>query len=91
MKHNTYFDGNVQSLSLTAKTGNATVGVIVPGTYEFSTATEERMEIVEGVLTATVPGQKTRAYKAGQHFIVPANTKFTVTANGDVAYLCRYK
>lgn len=91
MKHNTYFEGKVQSLSLSTTEGDATVGVIVPGTYEFGTASEERMAIVSGTLHAEVPGQTPRAYTAGEHFIVPANSKFTVRADADVAYLCHYK
>ncbi|MEK6797324.1 MAG: pyrimidine/purine nucleoside phosphorylase [Spirochaetota bacterium] len=91
MKHNTYFDGNVQSLSLSTGDGDATVGVIAPGTFEFSTTSDERMAIVSGVLHAEVPGLSPRLYKAGEHFIVPANSKFKVTAERDVAYLCHYR
>lgn len=36
MKHNIYFDGKVQSLSLNTLEGYATIGVITPGKYTFS-------------------------------------------------------
>ncbi|HPN64749.1 MAG TPA: pyrimidine/purine nucleoside phosphorylase, partial [Candidatus Goldiibacteriota bacterium] len=48
MKHSEYFEGKVQSLSITGKFGNATVGVIEPGQYTFGTASQETMTVVEG-------------------------------------------
>jgi uncharacterized protein YaiE (UPF0345 family) len=37
IKHSTYFDGKVQSLGINTEQGYATVGVIEPGKYTFST------------------------------------------------------
>src|SRR4030042_3568814 len=55
MKHNVYFDGKVQSLALETENGSATIGVITPGRYTFSTSTEERMVVTSGVLRAKLP------------------------------------
>ena len=38
MKHNSYFEGKVQSLALREHDGPATIGVIEPGSYSFSTS-----------------------------------------------------
>ena len=60
MEHNVYFDGKVQSLSLETASGKATIGVITPGKYAFSTATEERMVVTSGILTVKLPGGEWR-------------------------------
>ncbi len=63
MKHNIYFDGKVQSFGLTTEGGNATVGVISPGKFTFSTSTEERMAITSGTLKVKLPGKDWVAMK----------------------------
>lgn len=91
MKHNSYFDGKVQSLVVNTPEGPATVGVIEPGQYSFGTDCEEHMHVVAGTLKARLPGSDWRSYGKGQFFIVPPNVKFEVEAATDVAYLCYYK
>lgn len=91
MKHNSYFDGKVQSLALETASGAATVGVITPGTFTFSTSTEERMVIVSGTLKAKLPGRDWADFPQGKEFIVPAKASFDVEADKDVAYICYYK
>ncbi len=48
MKHNTYFEGKVQSLGVKTPDGYATVGVMEPGQYTFKTDCEEHMIIIAG-------------------------------------------
>ena len=91
MKHNIYFDGQVQSLGLTTAEGAATVGVISPGKFTFSTSSEERMIIISGTLEVKLPGKDWVAMKNNTAFIVPANTSFDVEATADVSYICYYK
>ena len=91
MEHNMYFDGKVQSLSLQTATGKATIGVITPGRYAFSTATEERMVVTSGILTVKLPGGEWKEMPAGKEFIVAANQTFEVEAKQDVSYICHYK
>jgi purine/pyrimidine-nucleoside phosphorylase len=91
MKHNVYFDGKVQSLGLITTDGNATIGVITPGTFTFSTSTEERMVITSGTLKVKLPGKDWVSMKKTTEFIVPANASFNVEADADVSYLCYYK
>ena len=69
---------------------NATVGVIMPGTYAFSTSTKETMNIVSGSLVARVPGEAEKTYESGTFFIVPEGVKFEVETKEDCAYLCIY-
>jgi hypothetical protein len=91
MKHNSYFEGKVQSLVVNTPEGPATVGVIEPGKYSFGTDCEEHMLVVAGVLKAKLPGGRWHTYAKGQFFVVPKKLKFEVEAVGDVAYLCYYK
>ncbi len=91
MKHNSYFDGNVQSLSMDTKLGDATVGVMKPGKYTFSTEKTETMEITDGVLKVKLPEKDWEDFERHNQFTVEANQTFEVEAVGDVAYICYYK
>jgi hypothetical protein len=92
IKVNEYFNGNVKSMAVNVSEGKATVGVMIPGEYEFGTSTEERMVIVEGLMEVRLPGQENwQAYTPGQEFFVPANVKFGVRIKTDTAYICYYK
>lgn len=91
MKHNSYFQDKVQSLSLSEPEGPATVGVIEPGAYAFSTTSEERMTLIAGAMRVQLPGWEWKSLTAGEGFIVPAQTTFKVEADGEVAYICRYR
>lgn len=91
MKHNSYFDGKVQSLALSTPEGPATAGVIEPGKYTFKTDCVEHMHVVAGTLKAKLPSTDWQAFSKGQFFVVPANASFEVEAATDVAYLCYYK
>lgn len=91
MKHNSYFQDKVQSLSLSETAGPATVGVIEAGAYAFSTSAEERMTLITGSMRVKLPDCEWKSLTAGEGFIVPAKATFEVEAAGDVAYICRYR
>ena len=65
MKHNTYFGGAVQSLGFTHARGAASVGVMEPGSYEFSTGAPERMTIVSGEIEYRLQGEAWSAVADG--------------------------
>lgn len=91
LKHNTYFEGAVQSIGFERNGLRATVGVIAPGEYRFNTAAAERMTVTSGELRARVNGAEWHRYPAGTAFEVPANTGFDVQAvGGPAAYLCEF-
>ena len=91
MKHNSYFEGKVQSLALGTTDGPATVGVIEPGQYSFGTDCIEHMHIVAGTLKAKLPGGDWQSYSRGQFFVVHKDEKFQDEAAADVAYIFYYK
>jgi len=92
LKVNEYFDGKVKSIALENAEGNATVGVMEQGEYEFGTSTVEYMTVTSGSLNVLLPySAEWVTYKKGETFIVAKNAKFKVKATGQVAYFCLYK
>jgi uncharacterized protein YaiE (UPF0345 family) len=91
LKHNTYFEGAVQSLGFERNGLRASVGVIAPGEFHFGTAAAERMTVVSGLLRAKLPGGEWQQYLAGTAFEIAANSGFDVQAvGGPAAYLCEF-
>jgi len=91
MKHSRYFDGKVQSFGITTGRGYATVGVIEPGMYTFSTGKEETMVVTEGVLDYRLTDEAWKSVPKGRQFVVPAGHSFECKAEKDVAYICYYR
>ena len=91
LKHNSYFEGQVQSVGFERLGLRASVGVIVPGTFRFDTAKPERMTVVSGALEAKLPGSESFVvFPAGTYFEVPGESAFDVRATEPAAYLCEY-
>ena len=90
-KTNKYFDGNVISIAYKSETNPASVGVMAPGNYKFSTAAKEKMTVITGALEIQMPDAKeSSTYSAGESFDVAADSSFNVTVKTDTAYLCVY-
>jgi uncharacterized protein YaiE (UPF0345 family) len=91
LKHNSYFEGKVQSVGFERNGRRATVGVIDPGEFHFNTDAAERMTVVSGELFAKLPGEGAwRAFPAGTTFEIPAKSGFDVKAAAASAYLCEF-
>lgn len=92
LKVNAYFDGHVKSISFRGEALDASVGVMLPGEYEFGTSEKETMTVVSGELVVRLPGSEDwKSFSAGQHFVVEANQKFQLQVARDAAYLCTYE
>jgi purine/pyrimidine-nucleoside phosphorylase len=91
IKHNTYFDGKVQSLGINTAEGYATLGVMEPGAYTFSTASEEHMVIIEGSMKVRLPGKEWQEIRKNEKIIVAKDTSFDIDAAIEVGYICYYK
>ena len=91
-KANIYFGGKVTSRTIFLADGaRKTLGVILPGEYEFDTADQEHMEVLAGKLSVLLPGSETWvSFAAGQTFDIPANSKFKVSAVEVADYCCSY-
>ena len=91
-KANVYFDGKVTSRTILTSNGEKkTLGVILPGTYHFSTGAPERMDVTQGVCKVKIAGESAwKEYKAGQSFDVPGNSSFDIEAVQLVDYVCHF-
>jgi uncharacterized protein YaiE (UPF0345 family) len=91
LKHNTYFEGNVQSIGYERHGRRATAGVIAPGEYHFGTDAPERMSVTSGELFVRLtPGAEWRPYPAGTAFEIAGKSGFDVRAAEPSAYLCEF-
>ena len=91
LKHNTYFEGKVQSIGFERLGRRITAGVIAPGEYHFGTDAPERMTVTSGELFARLPGANDwRPYPAGTVFEIPGKSGFDVRASEPSAYLCEF-
>ncbi len=89
---NIYFDGQVTSRTVKFPDGTTkTLGVMLPGEYDFGTEAAELMEIIAGDIEVRLPSSNTFAsVPAGQSFEVPANARFQVKVSSVVDYCCSY-
>lgn len=91
IKHNTYFEGKVQSLGINTAEGFATVGVMESGKYTFSTSSEEHMVVIEGLMKVKLPGKEWQEVGKNKKIVVPKDLSFDVDATTEVGYICYYK
>jgi uncharacterized protein YaiE (UPF0345 family) len=91
LKHNTYFEGKVQSIGFERNGRRQTAGVIAAGEFHFGTEAAERMTVISGELWAKLPGDaEFRSYPAGTSFEVTPKSRFDVRAHAPAAYLCEF-
>lgn len=91
-KANIYFDGKVTSRTILFSDGSKkTLGVMLPGEYEFNTSDKETMEIYSGDLDVLLPGESGwRTIGGGESFEVPANAKFSLKVRAIADYCCSF-
>jgi len=91
-KANIYFNGNVSSRTVLFSDGSKkTLGIMLPGEYDFNTADKEIMEILSGDLDVLVPGDDVwKAVKGGESFEVPANSRFSLKIKTITDYCCTF-
>ena len=91
-KANVYFDGKVTSRTILFPDGSMkTLGVMLPGEYEFGTDDKELMELLAGELEVLLPranGWKT--VKGGESFEVTSQSKFSLKVKSITDYCCSY-
>ena len=89
---NIYFKGNVISRNIFLKDGSRkTLGVMLPGKYEFNTESQELMEIISGKLNLKLLNDKEwTLIKDGMDFKIPKNSSFKVEVLKLVNYTCSY-
>ena len=91
-KANVYFDGKVTSRTILFPDGTKkTLGIMLPGDYEFSTEDKEFMELLAGDLEVLLPGcDRWQTLQGGDSFEVPALSKFNLKVKSITDYCCSY-
>jgi len=91
-KANVYFDGKVTSRTILFADGSKkTLGVMLPGEYEFSTGAAEIMEVLGGSMDVKLPGSdEYKTFKEGEAYEVPANSKFGLKISEVADYCCSF-
>jgi uncharacterized protein YaiE (UPF0345 family) len=91
-KANVYFGGKVTSRTILFEDGSKkTLGIMLPGEYEFNTGDKELMEIMSGELEVLPKGQTVwRTVKGGESFEVPADSKFGLKVREVTDYCCSF-
>ena len=89
---NVYFEGKVVSRNVFLKDGSKkTLGVMLPGEYEFNTESRELMEIISGKLNLKLKDDNDwKLIRDGMDFNVPKNSSFKVKVLELVNYTCSY-
>ena len=89
---NVYFDGKVTSRTVITSDGErVTLGIMLPGSYEFGTEAAERMEFTAGEVRVLLPGSDAwQTVRGGEAFEVGANTSFKIEVVEIADYCCRY-
>lgn len=89
---NIYFDGKVTSRTVLFSDGSRkTLGVMLPGEYEFCTGDKELMEIQSGELEVLLPGETAwRPVRGGQSFEAAGNSKFKLKVKKLTDYCCSF-
>lgn len=88
-----YFDGKVTSRTVLFKDGEKkTLGIMLPGEYEFNTSDAEIMEVLAGSMDVLLPGAtEYQTFKAGDMFEVPEKSSFKLIIKEVTDYCCSYE
>lgn len=90
-KANIYFDGQVTSRSVIFQDGSRkTLGIMLPGDYEFNTDEKELMGIISGNLDVLLPDCDWQSMKGGESFEVPAKSRFQLKVVEITDYCCSF-
>jgi len=89
---NVYFDGKATSRTVLFANGTRkTLGIMLPGEYEFAASEQEVMEVLAGAVDVLLLGESEwRHFDGTGTFVVPANTRFQLKVRRVLDYCCSY-
>jgi len=80
------------SIAFKIDEGDATIGVMAEGEYEFGTSTIEFMTVTSGIMQVMLPEEtEWKTYKEFETFRVEKDVKFKVKLSEDTSYRCLYQ
>ena len=87
-----YHGDRVQSLSYDANNQAFSVGIILPGEYQFGAIREEIYTVSHGKIWAWAEGDNDyKPHKTGETFLIPVSKNFTLKVEEPSAYICHYR
>lgn len=91
-KANIYFGGKVTSRTVIFDNGEKkTLGIMMPGEYEFGTEAKEIMEVLGGSMEVLLPSASDwQIFVEGDIFEVPAKSSFKLVIKEVSDYCCSY-
>jgi hypothetical protein len=93
IKANVYFDGRVISRNVFFPDGTRrTLGVVLPGTYEFGVGDKEIVEIVSGRAEVLLPPDKKEwmPVREGDSFTIIRDSSYQIRCFEVVEYICDF-
>jgi len=89
---NIYFDGKVTSRKIMFSDGIVkTLGIMMPGSFEFGTEQNELMEIMAGEMDVLLPGKtEWQTIRSGESFEIAKNSSFKLNVKSVIDYCCSY-
>lgn len=92
VEHNSYYGGKIQSLGFMSDRGEATVGVVEPGTFEMPTDCLEHITMLSGTGRVKVSDGEWQDFKTGDKLDLPANAVIAwEIAPPGACYLCVFE
>jgi uncharacterized protein YaiE (UPF0345 family) len=90
---NVYFEGKCISHSIELPNGSKkSLGVILPSSLKFNTASPETMELLEGVCRVKLADSEAwLPYSGGQSFKVSGNSSFQIEVTQTLHYICHFE
>lgn len=85
MKHNVYFQG-FENIEFSDGKNDFSVGVIEPGTYNFTAERQETVQCLTGLIEIN-----NQAYAPGQSAVIEKGEAFTIGSKETSSYLCIYR
>ena len=91
-KANIYDGGKVTSRTITTADGKRkTLGVMMPGTYHFSTDAPERIDVQQGRCRVKRAGESSwSAYQVGDSIDIPGKSSFDIEVTELLDYICHF-
>jgi uncharacterized protein YaiE (UPF0345 family) len=91
-KANYYFDGKVTSRNIVFSDGSTkTLGIMLPGEYQFNTSLKEIIEITSGEIEVLISEEQGwQDMREGMSFEIPKNSSFKLKVSKLFDYCCSY-
>ena len=91
-KANYYFDGKVTSRNIIFSDGSTkTLGIMLPGEYQFNTSLKEIIEITSGEIEVLISEEQGwKDMSEGMSFEIPKNSSFKLKVSKLFDYCCSY-